>query len=83
MQVYTGGDDEFVPPGQVADFVREMQTAGADLELVSIPGAKHSFMNPEADAFAEEFGMPVAYDAAAAERAWTATLAFYRELFEK
>lgn len=81
IQVYTGGADGFVPPEQVAGFVEEMQNAGADLTLVSFPGVKHSFMNPGADEIAEEFGMPIAYDEAAAERSWEGTLAFYEEIF--
>jgi dienelactone hydrolase len=79
--VYTGGADNFVPPDQVAGFVQEMQKASADLTLVSFPGVKHSFMNPGADDYAEEFGMPIAYDADAAERAWRGTLAFYEQVF--
>jgi len=81
VQVYTGGADNFVPPEQVGGFVEDMQAAGADLTLVSFPGVKHSFMNPGADAYAEEFGMPIAFDPAAAERAWQGTLAFYEEIF--
>lgn len=83
VQVYTGGADNFVPPEQVAGFVQEMQTAGADLALVSFPGVKHSFMNPGADDFAEEFGMPLAYDAVAAARAWQGALDFYRAIFSE
>jgi len=77
----TGGADNFVPPEQVAGFVEEMQNAGADLALTSFPGVKHSFMNPGADDYAEEFGMPIAYDADAAERAWQGTLRFYEDIF--
>ena len=81
VQVYTGGADVMVPPDQVAGFVEEMQSEGADLTLVSFPDARHSFMNPAADAKAERFGMPIGYDEAAAERAWRGTLAFYEEIF--
>lgn len=83
IRVYTGGADRFVPPKQVAGFVREMQAAEADFTVTSFPGVRHSFMNPGADAYAESFGMPVGYDAAAAERAWAGTLAFYREIFDQ
>lgn len=79
--VYTGGADNFVPPDQVAGFVKEMQNASADLTLVSLPGAKHSFMNPGADDYADKFDMPIAYNADAAERAWQGTLEFYRAIF--
>lgn len=81
IQVYTGAADSLVPAEQVAGFVSEMHNANADLMLRSYPGVKHSFTNPAADAKAEEFGMPVGYDQAAAEDAFNGTLAFYRELF--
>ncbi|MDX1587295.1 MAG: dienelactone hydrolase family protein [Oleiphilaceae bacterium] len=81
IQVYTGAADNLVPADQVAGFVSEMHQAGADLMLRSYPGVKHSFTNPGADALGEEFGMPVAYDKAAADDAFAGTLAFYRELF--
>lgn len=81
VRVHTGGADEFVPPKQVAALVTEMQQAGVDFALHSYPGVKHSFTNPAADEYAEEFGLPVAYDAQADRRSWEATKAFYRELF--
>ncbi len=81
VQVYTGGADKMVPSEQVAALAREMQDASVDLTLVSFPGVLHSFTNPGADKVAEEFGMPIGYDAAAAERSWNGTMAFYREIF--
>lgn len=81
VQVYTGGADAMVPPEQVAAFVEDMQTAEADLTLVSFPDAMHSFMNPGADANAEAFDLPIAYDEEAAVRAWQGTLRFYDEIF--
>lgn len=81
VQVYTGGDDAMVPSEQVAGLVREMQNAGVDLTLVSFPEAKHSFTNPGADAVAEKFGMPIAYNEDAARRSWQGTLRFYEEIF--
>lgn len=81
IQVYTGGADKMVPADQVAGLVQEMQNAGVDLTLVTFPGVLHSFTNPGADQIAEEFGMPVGYDEAAAERSWEGTLRFYQEIF--
>ncbi|HLV78066.1 MAG TPA: dienelactone hydrolase family protein [Marinobacter sp.] len=81
IQVYTGGADPMVPSAQVAGLVQEMQDAGADLTLVSFPEVLHTFTNPEADRLAEQFGMPVGYDEAAAQRSWEGTLRFYREIF--
>ena len=81
IQVYTGGADKMVPSSQVAGLVQEMQDAGVDLTLVTFPGVLHSFTNPGADQIAEEFGMPVGYNEAAATRSWEGTLRFYREIF--
>lgn len=81
IQVYTGGDDQMVPTDQVAGFVASMQKAEADFSVTSFPGVKHSFMNPGADAIAEEHGMPVGYDRDAAERSWEGTMRFYHDIF--
>ncbi|MEJ2415734.1 MAG: dienelactone hydrolase family protein [Exilibacterium sp.] len=54
----------------VQSFEQEMQTAGADYEVVSFPGIKHSFTNPDADQFAQRFDMPLAYDQAADQESW-------------
>ncbi len=51
------------------------------VSLVSFPGVLHSFTNPGADKIAEEFGMPVGYDEAAASRSWDGTMRFYKAIF--
>lgn len=81
IQVYTGGADQIIPTDKVAALVKEMQMAGADFTLTSLPGAQHSFSNPGADAIAAQFNLPLGYHAEAAERTWRGTLAFYKELF--
>lgn len=81
IQVYTGGADQFVPAEQVSGFVQEMHGAGAEYMVRSFPGGRHSFMNPDADQYAEEFGMPIGYDEEAAEAAWQGTMRFYEDIF--
>ena len=81
IHVYTGGADKMVPAEQVSGLVQEMQNAEADLTLVTFPGVMHSFTNPGADRFAEEFGMPVGYDEEAAQRSWEGTMRLYGEVF--
>lgn len=81
--VFTGGADNFVPMEQVQDFVGTMRQAQAQYALHSYPGVKHSFTNPEADRFAEEFGMPVAYDKHADEHSWRHTGVFLDNLFSE
>jgi len=70
--VANGADDPFVTAEQIAAFQKEMEAAGADYIFLNLPGAKHSFTNPEADAFGEKFGLPLAYDAAADAASWRA-----------
>ena len=72
----TGQADPMVPAEQVTGFVKEMTEAGADFQLLSFPGVKHSFTNPKADAVAERFDMPVGYDAHADQVSWQALVDF-------
>ena len=80
--VFTGAADPFAPPETVSAFEQEMQQAGADYQLISYPGVKHSFTNPGADSFAKRFGMPLAYDKHADEDSWQRTQAFFKEIFK-
>ncbi len=68
--VLHGGDDGFIPRDQVEAFKKEMADAGADLTFIEYPGAVHSFTNPEADGFAEKFGIPVGYHPEADRQSW-------------
>ena len=76
--VLAGGADPFVPPEQVEAFRREMQAAGARFDIVTYPGAKHGFTNPDAGSY----GMAqLAYDAAADRQSWAAMLKLFHEVF--
>jgi dienelactone hydrolase len=76
--VMTGADDSFVPAEQVAAFTKEMTDAGAQVEVVTYPGAKHSFTNPDA----AKAGMPaLAYNATADHDSWQALLKLLAQTF--
>jgi len=78
--VLTGADDPMVPAEAVETFRGEMIAAGAGplVEIISYPGAKHSFTNPRADSV----GMPgLAYDAGVDRESWDAMLRLFREVF--
>ena len=76
--VATGGADPMVPQDQVDAFREEMKAAGASVEIVTYPAAKHSFTNPDA----AKAGMPaLAYDAFADRESWKAAMAMFREVF--
>jgi dienelactone hydrolase len=78
--VATGAADPFVPGAQVEAFEREMKAAGARYEVISYPGAKHAFTNPEAGKHGME---ALGYDAAADQKSWAAATAMLGEVFGK
>jgi dienelactone hydrolase len=76
--VLTGAADPMVPHQQVEAFRREMTAAGAKFQVVSYPGAKHSFTNPDAG----KAGMDaLAYNEEADKRSWTAMLELLEQVF--
>lgn len=79
--VLHGADDPLVPEEQVKAFKAEMDEAGADYTFIAYPGATHSFTNPEADANAERFGLPIGYDAEADRQSWAELESFLDDLF--
>lgn len=81
--VLNGADDPFVTAEQIAAFKREMDNAGAQFEFIDYPGVKHSFTNPEADAFGKRFDMPLVYDAEADQDSWSRMQAFLKRVFNR
>ena len=80
---FTGEADPMIPATQVAAFRKEMEQASVNYKVVTYPGAKHAFTNPEADKFGAKFKLPLAYNAAADKASWKETLAFLAEAFKK
>lgn len=78
-----GEEDGFIPSEQVSAFKKEMEVAGADYEFISYAGAKHSFTNPEADRYAEEFGIPIGYDKEADKKSWIDMREFLKGVLEE
>jgi carboxymethylenebutenolidase len=62
-----GGDDPMIPPEDVAAFERALEDAGVEHELVTYPGAPHSFFDRKQEEFAS-----------ASEDAWNRVLAFIK-----
>ncbi len=78
--INTGADDPMVQPAQIEPFVKQMKDAGANVEVISYPGAKHGFTNPDA----AKAGMDaLAYDKSADEKSWEATTKMFGEVFGK
>jgi dienelactone hydrolase len=79
--VENGADDSMVKAEDVAMFKHEMDAAGANYHIDNLPGAKHSFTNPDADALAKKFDLPIGYNAAADKKSWEAMQKFFKEIF--
>lgn len=75
-----GGADSFITPEQIAAFKAEMDQAGADYRFVELPGAKHGFSNPDADAH-KGHGLDLGYQKEADERSWADMQALFKEVF--
>jgi dienelactone hydrolase len=76
--VCTGADDTLIPVEQVNAFEAEMKTAGADWQVITYGGAKHSFTNPNSDSI----GMPgIGYNKLVDARSWKAMADFFEEIF--
>lgn len=81
--VYNGADDPFVKQEQIDVFKAEMEHAGVDYKFVNYPGAKHSFSNPEADRFGQQFNLPLAYNKSADDQSWKSLLEELSSLYKK
>ncbi len=80
---FTGDDDAMITADKVALFRQEMDAAGANYRVVTYPGVKHSFTNPDADELGRKFNLPLAYNAAADKDSWQQATVFLREVFAK
>jgi dienelactone hydrolase len=78
---FTGEDDPLIGTDKVATFKQEMERAGANYQVVTYPGAKHAFTNPEADAVGKKYNLPIAYNAQADKDSWEKVKVFLREVF--
>lgn len=79
--VLNGAADSFIPQSDIDAFQQEMKDAGADLQFINYPGAKHVFTNSDAERLAAEHGMDIAYDPAADKDSWERMQVFFGELF--
>ena len=80
--VLNGADDKFITEEQITRVKEEMTAAGVDYKFINYPGARHSFTNPEADRFAKQFNMPIAYNAEADKQSWQEMRKFFDKLFK-
>ena len=76
-----GAADEFISKESIQAFHDEMNSAGANYEFISYPGALHGFTSPEADENGRKYGLPLAYDESADKESWQAMIRLFTELF--
>ncbi|HLF18732.1 MAG TPA: dienelactone hydrolase family protein [Candidatus Omnitrophota bacterium] len=76
--VLHGADDPHVPPEEIAAFMKEMNDAKADWQMVHYSGAVHSFTK---EAAGNDKASGNAYDATADKRSWKAMKGFFKEIF--
>lgn len=79
--VCNGADDNFVPQEEIDLFKKQMDSVNAPFTFINYPDAKHAFTNPDADAKAKQFKMPIAYNAAADSASWQDMKAFLNKIF--
>ena len=79
VMVFHGADDTFISPEELAVFEAEMQSAGADYQIVQYPGAVHSFTVPDAG---NDPSKGMAYNASADADSWQKLKAFLTEIFD-
>lgn len=80
MLVEHGAADSFITPEQITAFKAEMDQAGADYRFVELPGAKHGFSNPDADAH-KGHGLDLGYSKEADEQSWADMQALFKQVF--
>lgn len=83
LAVFNGAADPMVTVAQIEAFKTEMDNAGVEYLVVSYPDALHAFTNPEADAYAKKFGLPLKYDAVADTDSWNRLIELLREVYAK
>ena len=78
--IATGGADPRVPKERVEAFARELEAAGAKVTVITYPGVKHSFTNPDAG----KAGMEgLAYDEQADRKSWAAAMKMFSETLKR
>ena len=76
--VLRGDADPFDEPAYLEQFEKSMTEAGAEYKVVTYPGAKHAFTNPQAGAAGIE---GVEYNEAAEKASMDEMRVFFREVF--
>ena len=80
MLICHGAADDFENP-HVAEFKKEMDSAGVDYTFKEYANATHAFSNPNATEVGKKFNMPIAYNEAADKASWEDMKEFFKKIF--
>ena len=80
--VLNGAADPYVPAQDIANFKKQLDSAGVPYTFKDYPGALHAFTNPQADEFAKKFKMEVGYNADADRNSWNDMKSFFADLWK-
>ena len=81
IESFMGEADPMIGADKVAAFKQEMTDAKADFRVVTYPGVKHGFTNPDADDLGKKFNLPLAYNADADKDSWQQATVFLKDVF--
>ena len=80
--VLNGASDPYVPAQDIANFKKQLDSAGVPYTFKDSPGALHAFTNPDADEFAKKFKMSVGYNAEADRNSWNDMKSFFADVWK-
>lgn len=76
-----GEDDGFVSAEELAGFRQEMDDLGVDHKIVTYPGARHGFTNPDATGNGRKYNLPLAYNESVDRESWQEMKSFWADVF--
>ncbi|MHB0775755.1 dienelactone hydrolase family protein [Halomonas sp. WWR20] len=74
VQIHNGAADPLVDAEALTSMVEMLEAQGTEVKVIQYPEATHAFTNPNADALAAEYDLPLGYNAAADAASWQAAL---------
>ncbi|WP_106478828.1 dienelactone hydrolase family protein [Phytohalomonas tamaricis] len=79
--IQNGLDDQMVKQEALQSLVDAYDSVNTEVTVVQYPHAKHAFTNPLVNAKAEQFELPLAYNAAADAASWQVMLNVFNKVF--
>lgn len=80
--IQNGAADSLVSEEGLDTLLSTFEGLGTQTTLIQYPNAKHAFTNPESDAKAAKFDLPLGYDASADAASWQVMLNLFNKVFK-